>query len=98
MARRGWIVAAALMVSTAAAAQPARNANVYDGKDHQPSGGGSVSSQAAQDLKSMNAPLQRKAQQSAGAPEVGKNIYGVQPGGVVPITPTQGQAGSGVSK
>ncbi len=81
-----------------ALAQPARNANVYDGLNHQPTGGGSVSARDARDLDRMNGPLQERAQQSAGAPEVGRNIYGVQPGGVVPITPTDGHAGSGVSR
>ena len=93
----GWVVAAA-MLPVAALAQPARNANVYDGTAHQPAGGGSVSGQSAQDLNAMNGPLQDKAQQSAGAPQAGRNVYGVEPGGVVPITPTDGHAGSGVSK
>ena len=100
MARFGWVVAAALAVAPLAGqAQPARNANVYNGTAHQPTGGdGSVSGKAVQDLNAMNAPLQQKAQQSAGAPEVGTNVYGVQPGGVVQITPTDGHAGAGVSK
>ena len=100
MGRFGAVLAGALLALPlgVALAQPARNANVYNGQDHQPSGGGSVSGQAAQDLAAMNRPLQEKAQQSAHAPEVGANVYGTQPGGVVQITPTDGHAGSGVAK
>ena len=98
--RLGSMAAMALTaLPLAAGAQPARNANIYDGTAHQPTRGeGSVSGQAAQDLNAMNGQLQRKAQQSAGAPGVGENVYGTQPGGVVQITPTDGHAGSGVSK
>lgn len=98
MARRGWMLAVAFLLPIAAGAQPARNAGVYDGQNHQPASGNSVSGQAARDLDTMNRQLQETAKQSAGAPEVGKNVYGTQPGGVVQITPTDGHAGSGVSK
>ncbi len=91
-------VAAISMLPMAAMAQPARNANIYDGTAHQPTrGDGSVSGPAAQELQNLNGPLQQKAQQDANTPEAGRNVYGVEPGGVVPITPTDGHAGSGTT-
>ena len=92
--------AVALLTATCAGqtyAQPARIGNIYDGHDHQPGPDGSLTPSEAQTLNQMNAPLQQKAQESASAPEVGKNVYGVQPGNVVPISPTEGHAGSGVA-
>ncbi len=92
-------VAAIAMLPLAAVAQPARNANIYDGKDHQPTRGeSSVSGKSAQELQNLNALLQQRAQQGAKAPGVGSNAYGVQPGGVVPITPTDGHIGPDTTK
>lgn len=92
-------VAAILMPPMAAMAQPARNGNIYDGIAHQPTRGeSSVSGQSAQELQNLNALLQQKAQQGAPPPASGSNVYGVQPGGVVPITPTDGHTGSDTTK
>jgi len=94
----GWVVVAA-MLPMAALAQPARNGNVYDGTAHQPTGGGSVTPKGAEELSKMNQPLQDKAAHADANLKTGQgNVYGVEPGGVVPITRTEGDAGSGASK
>ena len=94
----GWVLAA-VMLPAVAFAQPARNANVYDGTHHQPTGGGSVTPQGAEELSKMNQPLQDKAERADANLKTGQgNVYGVEPGGVVPITRTEGDAGSGAPK
>ena len=94
----GWALVAT-MLPMAALAQPARNANVYDGTAHQPTGSGSVSGQGAEELTKMNQPLQDKAARADANLKTGQgNVYGVEPGGVVPITRTEGDAGSGAPK
>lgn len=90
----GWALVAT-MLPMAALAQPARNANVYDGTHHQPTGNGSVTPQGAEALSKMNQPLQDKAERADAKLKTGQdNVYGVEPGGVVPITRTDGNAGS----
>jgi hypothetical protein len=80
----------------AAFAQPARDGNVYNGMDHQPTAGVVHSQEESagialtprredaenRDLAALNQQLQQKAEQDAKAvPDAKTNVYGVQPGG-----------------
>lgn len=99
-------LAAAILVPAVAVAQ-ARNGNVYDGTAHQPTAGVQQNERAAgvapsqqtiqnqnADLDSMGRKLLNDARQNAHAdPSAARNVYGVQPGGVVDTRPKPGLTG-----
>jgi hypothetical protein len=90
-------------------AQVARNGNEYDYRDHQPTAAVQSQEQSAgvapdaaqkhsetQELRQLDQHLQTRAQHDSQAvPQATQNVYGVQPGGVVHITPhaVAGEAG-----
>ena len=94
------LCAVLLLPGTAVLAQPARNANRWDGQAHQPTAGSTHAreSQAGvapsdqharqqdRDLNAIGKQLTDRAGQDAKIPGTA-NTYGVQPGGVVPIAP-----------
>jgi hypothetical protein len=97
-------LASAGLAGVAHAQVATREGNIWDGHDHQPTAGVRAEEQRAgvaaspaqaqsedQTLSRLNGQLLRKAQQDAKkAPESTTNPYGVQPGGVVRITPGGG--------
>jgi hypothetical protein len=104
-----WLAVAAIALPVAAHAQ-ARNANVYDGKDHEPAAGPTRQDERAagiaptrqqddaetRDLAVIQQHLERRAQQDATSnPTVGHDIHGHLPDGSAPITPNAGGAGRG---
>ena len=108
MTRITAFIAAGLLAVPAAAFAQARNGNVYDGTAHEPVPGtvrqderaaGIAPSQQTlqswdQTLGAIDRQLTQQTQQdTAPAPSAGKNVYGVGPNGVVPITPDAGPAG-----
>ncbi len=107
MTRFGPLFLAIGMVATpvAAFAQPAREGNIYNGMDHQPTAGAVQSQEQAagiapsnareqdenRSLSMLNRQLLQRARKDAGTvPDAGNNVYGVQPGGVVVTTPNAG--------
>ncbi len=104
-------MAALLMIAlpVAAHAQAAREGNVYNGVDHQPTAGVAAQERQAgvapspgqvqsedRTLDRLNGQLLNKAHQDAQKnPQSVGNPYGVQPGKVVPISPDEGAGGSG---
>ncbi|HEX3348879.1 MAG TPA: hypothetical protein VHS58_12340 [Acetobacteraceae bacterium] len=106
---RAACIAASVLVAPAAAMAQARNGNVYDGTAHEPNPGvvhraeksaGIAPSQQTvqsddQELQAIGRQLTNQANQDAqAAPRAGENVYGVAPGGVVPITPGAGLNGA----
>jgi hypothetical protein len=86
-------------------AQPAREGNIYNGIDHQPTAGAVQSQEQAAgiapsdareraengDLSTLDGLLLARAHRDARtAPTTTDNVYGVQPGGVVATTPNSG--------
>jgi len=107
---RSCCLAAAILALPAAAFAQARNGNVYDGLAHEPAAGpvrqdeqaaGVAPSQGTanaenRELENLDQQLTNQAAQDRRAlPGGNANIYGVQPGGVVPITPGAGPGAGG---